>query len=63
MWLVPPNGAPLSAGLLGQWEHALAGVWTVEVPANTEAKAFAVTLEPSGGVPQPTGPQVLVGAS
>lgn len=63
MWLVPANGAALSAGLLEKREHAAGHVWTAEVRANTEAKAFVVTLEPAGGVPQPTGPKVLVGAS
>jgi len=33
------------------------------VPANTRAKAFAVTVEPLGGTPQPTGPKVLLGAA
>jgi len=33
------------------------------VPLNSEAKAFAVTIEPAGGVPQPTGPKVLLGTS
>jgi anti-sigma-K factor RskA len=38
-------------------------MWTAEVPANTPAKAFAVTIEPVGGAPQPTGPKVLLGAA
>ncbi len=32
------------------------------LPPGTPAKAFAVTVEPAGGMPQPTGPKVLIGA-
>jgi Anti-sigma-K factor rskA len=63
MWLVPANGAPISAGVFSQAESGKAKVWSAEVPANTEPKAFAVTIEPAGGVPQPTGPKVLLGAT
>ena len=63
MWLVPVNGAPISAGLIGPGGHAWGSMWTAEVPANTRAKAFAVTVEPLGGTPQPTGPKVLLGAA
>ena len=62
MWLVPVNGSPINAGLMGKGTHPLGRVWVAEVPPNTEAKAFAITLEPAGGMPQPTGPKVLVGA-
>ena len=34
---------------------------SAHVPPGMVAKAFAVTLEPQGGMPQPTGPKVLVG--
>jgi anti-sigma-K factor RskA len=63
MWLVPANGAPISAGLLGPGGQAWGNMWTAEVPANTPAKAFAVTIEPAGGMAQPTGPKVLLGAA
>ncbi len=58
LWLVPTDGDPISAGVMttGTNTHVLA-----TVPANTQAKAFAVTLEPTGGSPQPTGPKILVG--
>jgi len=62
MWLVPTDGAPISVGLLGPGGRAWGNMWTGDVPANTAAKAFAVTVEPVGGVAQPTGPRVLVGA-
>jgi hypothetical protein len=61
MWLVPATGAPMSAGIFAPGAHGARQMWTAEVPMNTEAKVFAVTVEPAGGVAQPTGPKVLVG--
>jgi anti-sigma-K factor RskA len=63
MWLVPVNGAAISAGLIGPGGHAWGNLWAAEVPTNTPAKAFAVTIEPAGGEPQPTGPKVLIGGA
>ena len=37
--------------------------WMMKLPEGIAPKMFAVTLEPSGGMPQPTGPMVLVGAA
>ena len=60
LWLVPATGNPISAGVFnpvsGQTDH-----WTMKLPQGIAPKAFAVTLEPAGGKPQPTGPMVLVG--
>jgi anti-sigma-K factor RskA len=60
LWLVPMDGKPISAGVLsapsGPIDH-----WMMKLPQGVTAKAFAFTLEPSGGMPQPTGPMVLVG--
>jgi anti-sigma-K factor RskA len=58
LWLVPKDGKPISAGVL---DGGPINPWTVKLPQGTAAKAFAVTLEPAGGMPQPTGPMVLVG--
>jgi anti-sigma-K factor RskA len=63
MWLVPRNGAPISAGIFLPPAPGQPHVWTAELPGNKEPKAFAVTIEPAGGVDQPTGPKVLLGAS
>ncbi len=60
LWLVPSTGAPVSAGLVAANQSNQAVV--VHLPPGLSAKAFAVTLEPHGGMPQPTGPKVLVGA-
>jgi anti-sigma-K factor RskA len=63
MWLVPTNGAPISAGIFIPPPDGRPRVLSAEVPGDTEPKAFAVTIEPTGGVAQPTGPKVLLGAS
>jgi anti-sigma-K factor RskA len=61
LWLVPTSGAPISAGVFnpttGETTHTM-----MKVPQGVTAKAFAITLEPAGGKPQPTGPFVLMGA-
>jgi anti-sigma-K factor RskA len=62
MWLVPANGVPISAGVFKS-EDSASRLLTAQVPAATKPQAFAVTIEPAGGVPQPTGPKVLLGAS
>jgi anti-sigma-K factor RskA len=59
LWLVPLNGKPISAGVFNP-AVGLADHWIVAMPAGTMPKAFAVSLEPNGGMPQPTGPMVLV---
>jgi anti-sigma-K factor RskA len=62
LWVVPTNGAPISAGVFqpvpGQTDH-----WMMDMPEGLVPKAFAVTIEPAGGMPQPTGPKVLIGAA
>jgi hypothetical protein len=63
MWLVPTSGTPISAGLLGPGGHAWGSMWMADVPADIQAKAFAVTVEPAGGMEQPTGPKVLLGTT
>lgn len=62
MWLVPTTGAPISAGIFRP-EDSTGQLLTAQVPTETKSKAFAVTIEPTGGVLQPTGPKVLLGAS
>jgi len=61
LWLVPSSGSPVSAGLVAANQQSGAAV--VHLTPGIAAKAFAVTLEPFGGRPQPTGPKVLVGAA
>jgi anti-sigma-K factor RskA len=59
LWLVPKDGKPISAGVIDHGGPI--NPWMVKLPQGVAAKAFAVTLEPAGGMPQPTGPMVLVG--
>jgi anti-sigma-K factor RskA len=60
LWLVPTSGAPISAGVF-ESVNGVTNRVIASVPPGTTAKAFAVTLEPKGGKPAPTGPFVLVG--
>jgi hypothetical protein len=63
LWLIPVNDSPAIAGVFGMAEDGHGRMVTAVVPANTEVKAFTVTIEPAGGVAQPTGPKVLLGVS
>ncbi|MGH9714498.1 MAG: anti-sigma factor domain-containing protein [Candidatus Acidiferrales bacterium] len=60
LWLVPKSGNPISAGIFtsvaGDTSRLIA-----KMPPGIEPKAFAFTLEPAGGRPQPAGAMVLVG--
>jgi anti-sigma-K factor RskA len=59
LWLVPMKGDPVSLRVFsrGEWTEPE----TMHVPPGMAAKAFAVTEEPEGGMPAPTGPKLLVG--
>ena len=61
LWLVPASGNPISEGVFSPKGNVM-DVWMMPVLPNVVAKAFAVTIEPAGGMPQPTGPKVLIGA-
>jgi anti-sigma-K factor RskA len=61
LWLVPATGSPVNAGLVAANQQNGAAV--IHLAPGIAATAFAVTLEPQGGRPQPTGPKVLVGAA
>jgi anti-sigma-K factor RskA len=59
LWLVPMEGKPMPLHVFGEeWTEPM----QMHVTPGMEAKAFAVTEEPAGGMPWPTGPKVLVGA-
>lgn len=60
LWLVPAAGAPISLGVFSGNEPMTA--LTARLNPGVAAKAFAVTVEPKGGRPQPTGVKILVGA-
>jgi anti-sigma-K factor RskA len=61
LWFVPKTGNPITAGVFNTQAD---GSITLEVPVPdnaTDLKAAAVTTEPFGGQPQPTGPFALLG--
>jgi anti-sigma-K factor RskA len=62
LWLIPSEGAPINSGLFDVDARGNAEVILPALPPGVTAKAFAVTIEPAGGVPAPTGPKVLIGA-
>ena len=63
LWLFPANGrAPIAAGLFKPDARGSATVVNPPLPADVEAKNFAVTLEPeSGSHESPRGTPVIVG--
>lgn len=64
LWLIKDGGNPISAGVFNFDEPGSDMFFKVEhldeAPSPLE-NTFAVTLEPKGGVPQPTGDMYLVG--
>ena len=60
LWLVPMEGKPMPLHVFasGEWTEPM----SMHIAPGMEAKAFAVTEEPAGGMPWPTGPKVLAGA-
>ena len=64
MWVLVEKQAPLSAGLLPVSPKGDAQYDSGPLPGGLEgAVKVAVTLEPAGGVPAPTGPFVLLNES
>ncbi|MBI4474669.1 MAG: anti-sigma factor [Acidobacteria bacterium] len=62
LWFVPTAGNPISA-IVFNTEANGSAVLEVDVPPDADSlKAAAVTTEPAGGVPQPTGSFALLGA-
>jgi len=61
LWLVPQQGNPIGAGSFDVDAKGNGSVVLPSLPSGVAAKAFAVTVEPAGGVPQPTGKKVLIG--
>lgn len=61
LWFVPQAGNPLSAQVFNTSSDGSA-MLEISLPGSaTDFKAAAVTTEPAGGVPLPTGPFVLLG--
>ena len=61
LWVVTKQ-SPVSIGIFEvKPDGSMIGLMPVPADAANEPVAVAVTIEPSGGVPSPTGPKVLVG--
>jgi len=61
LWLIPTSGAPIPAGVFKPDAHGSASVVNPPLPAGTEAKAFAITVENEAGSSAPTMPIVMMG--
>lgn len=61
LWLIPTQGAPIPAGVFKPDAHGSATVVNPPLPAGTEAKAFAITVENEAGSNSPTMPIVMMG--
>jgi anti-sigma-K factor RskA len=61
VWMLPKSGAPISAGLLTPDSAGVATVAYETAPGLSAPGAVAVSEEPAGGVPAPTGAIVVVG--
>jgi anti-sigma-K factor RskA len=64
LWFVPMQGEPRAAGMFKpDWRGSAVMIWPwPEVPAGTEAKAFAVTVEPESGSEHATSPIIMMGS-
>jgi len=62
LWVIPKTGAPIPAGVFKPDTHGSATVINPPLPAGTEAKAFAITMEPEEGSATPTMPILMMGA-
>ncbi len=63
LWLLPTSGKPISAGVFGADKRGNGQVLLPPLAHGISAKAFAVTVEPAGGRPEPTGKMILMGAA
>jgi anti-sigma-K factor RskA len=61
LWFIA-DGKPVSAGTFAVDRQGSGSVLVEDVAAFDSLQAWAVTIEPAGGVPQPTGDMVLLGS-
>jgi anti-sigma-K factor RskA len=61
LWLIPVQGAPIPAGVFKPNAHGAATIVNPPLPAATEAKAFAITVENEAGSASPTTPIIMMG--
>lgn len=58
LWVISA-GTPLSGGVFAVDERGAGRLEVSPIPTATKPEVFAVTLEPSGGLPAPSGPMYL----
>lgn len=63
LWAIAGTRPPVSAGVFSVDAQGQASLRVPPLPGVGRVDAFAVTLEPAGGLPAPSGPMVLVGKS
>ncbi|MEO6027981.1 MAG: anti-sigma factor [Candidatus Binatia bacterium] len=61
LWVIRGKNAPEPAGLIAVADARGGAIRVPKVPRPSEVTAFAVSIEPHGGSPAPTGPVILVG--
>jgi anti-sigma-K factor RskA len=61
LWLIPPSGAPIPAGLFRPSPRGSATVIKPPLPPGVEAQTFAITIERAAGSSAPTSQPILVG--
>ena len=61
LWAIAGTNAPVSAGVFAVGAEGAATVRVPPLPGVDKVDVFAVTLEPAGGVPAPTGQMYLAG--
>lgn len=62
LWLLPPTGSPIPAGVFKPDSHGSATVVNPPLPPGVEARAFAITVEPEAGSAAPTSTIIMLGA-
>jgi anti-sigma-K factor RskA len=62
LWLIPKAGSPIPAGVFKPDAHGSATIVNPPLPMGTEAKAFAITVEPDSGSSAPTSTPIMLGA-
>jgi len=61
LWVIAGKGAPVPAGVFTVDAKGVGSLRLAPIQAGGTIDTFAVTLEPAGGVPAPTGSMYLVG--
>ena len=63
LWAIAGKNAPVSAGVFEVDARGMGSLSVPPLPGVEKVDVFAVTLEPAGGVPAPTGQMYLAGKS